>query len=204
MPIHSTHLPGSGRHAVEAPGGDDNVNDRLPLGEGLSDHLFVYPRYMGLRNGDSHGSRDGVGRRGKKAYSLVACLSPLTINHASLFFFFFFSRRSTVPTPNRDTSNTLALITLLPYITEKLFVFDRAEGGRGSKQNGEYTRTVDVRENIARGTKRVGLFLLFGTIERSIYCRRCCQLISRAHIYMLSIFGRGTKPSESEETIVNI
>ena len=42
------------------------------------------------------------------AYSLVACLSHLTIDHASL------SRRSTVPTPNRSTSNIWALITLLP------------------------------------------------------------------------------------------
>ena len=39
----------------------------------------------------------------------VACLGRLTIDHASL------SRRSTVPTPNRDTFNTWALITLLPY-----------------------------------------------------------------------------------------
>ena len=36
-------------------------------------------------------------------------VSRLTIDHASL------SRRSTVPTPNRDTSNIWALITLLPY-----------------------------------------------------------------------------------------
>ena len=45
------------------------------------------------------------------AYSFVACLSHLTIDHASL------SRRSTVPTPNRDTSNIWALITLHPHIT---------------------------------------------------------------------------------------
>ena len=45
------------------------------------------------------------------AYSFVACLSHLTIDHASL------SRRSTVPTPNRDTSNIWALMTLLPYTT---------------------------------------------------------------------------------------
>ena len=48
---------------------------------------------------------------GGGAYSFVACLSHLTIDHASL------SRRSTVPTPNRDTSNIWALITLFPYIT---------------------------------------------------------------------------------------
>ena len=36
---------------------------------------------------------------GGGGYSSVACLSHLTIDHASL------SRRSTVPTPNRDTSN---------------------------------------------------------------------------------------------------
>ena len=41
---------------------------------------------------------------GGGAYSFVACLSHSTIDHASL------SRRSTVPTPNRDT-NIWALIT---------------------------------------------------------------------------------------------
>ena len=45
------------------------------------------------------------------AYSFIACLSHLIIDHASL------SRRSTVPTPNRDTSNIWALTTLFPYIT---------------------------------------------------------------------------------------
>ena len=56
-------------------------------------------------------SRGGGG--GEGAYSFVACLSHLTIDHASL------SRRSTVPTPNRDTptSNIWALSTLLPYTT---------------------------------------------------------------------------------------
>ena len=44
-------------------------------------------------------------------YSFVACLGHLTIDHASL------SRGSTVPTPNRDTSNIWALITLLSYTT---------------------------------------------------------------------------------------
>ena len=39
--------------------------------------------------------------RGGGAYSFVACLSRLTIDHTSL------SRRSTVPTPNRDTSKHL-------------------------------------------------------------------------------------------------
>ena len=48
---------------------------------------------------------------GGRAYSFVACLGHLTIDHASL------ARRSTVPTANRDTSNIWALITLLPYIT---------------------------------------------------------------------------------------
>ena len=48
---------------------------------------------------------------GRGAYSSVACLSHLALDHASL------SRRSTVPTPNRDTSNIWALITLLPCIT---------------------------------------------------------------------------------------
>ena len=46
--------------------------------------------------------------RGGDAYSFVACFSRLTIYHASL------SRRSTVSTPNKDASNTWALITFFP------------------------------------------------------------------------------------------
>ena len=42
---------------------------------------------------------------------LLVCLCHLAIDHASL------SRRSTVPTPNRDNSNIWALLTLLPYTT---------------------------------------------------------------------------------------
>ena len=58
------------------------------------------------------GVEDGSGGTlGGGGYSFVACLDHLTFDHASL------SRRSTVPTPNRDTSNIWALITLLPYIT---------------------------------------------------------------------------------------
>ena len=52
-----------------------------------------------------------MGGRGGGAYSFVACLGHLTIDHASL------SRRSTVPTPNRGTSKIRALITLFPYTT---------------------------------------------------------------------------------------
>ena len=44
------------------------------------------------------GGGEGAGAGGG-AYSFVACLSHLTIDNASL------SRRSTVPTPDRDTSN---------------------------------------------------------------------------------------------------
>ena len=42
-----------------------------------------------------------------RAFLFVACLSHLSVDHASL------SRRRAVPTPNRDTSNICALITLL-------------------------------------------------------------------------------------------
>ena len=52
-----------------------------------------------------------VAKDGGGGYSLVACLSQLTIDHSSL------SRRSTVPSPNRDTSNVRALLTLFPYFT---------------------------------------------------------------------------------------
>ena len=50
------------------------------------------------------------GEGGGRTHLLLAS-SYLTIDHASL------SRRSTVPTPNRDTSNIWALITRFPYIT---------------------------------------------------------------------------------------
>ena len=53
----------------------------------------------------------GTGGEGGGGYSFVACLSHLTIDHASL------SRWSPVLTPKRDTSNIWTLITLLPYIT---------------------------------------------------------------------------------------
>ena len=58
--------------------------------------------------------RDGGG--GEGGYSFVACLSHLTIDHASLM------RRGTVLTPDRDTSNIWVLSALLPYTTSKLFV----------------------------------------------------------------------------------
>ena len=51
--------------------------------------------------------------RGGAGYSFVACPSHLTIDHASL------SRRSTLPSPNRDTSNIWALITLIPHILHR-------------------------------------------------------------------------------------
>ena len=56
-----------------------------------------------------------IHRRRGGAYSFVADLSHLTIGHASR------SRRSTVPTPNRDTSITRALITLFRCITYSSF-----------------------------------------------------------------------------------
>ena len=48
-------------------------------------------------------------RRAGGMYSFVDCLSHLTIDHASL------SRRSTVPTPNADTSSIWALSTFVYY-----------------------------------------------------------------------------------------
>ena len=52
---------------------------------------------------------------GGGAYSFVACLSQLTIDQGSI------SRRSTVPIPNRNTSNIWALIMLFPYTTWNMF-----------------------------------------------------------------------------------
>ena len=48
---------------------------------------------------------------GVAGISFLVCLSQLTVDHASL------SRQSTVPTPNRDTFDIRALITLFPYVT---------------------------------------------------------------------------------------
>ena len=57
----------------------------------------------------------GGGGWGGGGYSLVACLCHSTIDYASL------SRRSTVPTPNRDTSNTWAVSTFFPSTTQEDF-----------------------------------------------------------------------------------
>ena len=52
-----------------------------------------------------------VGGREVRNHLLLAC-GHLTVDHASL------SRRSTVPTPNGDTSNISVFITSLPYYTQ--------------------------------------------------------------------------------------
>ena len=54
------------------------------------------------------------GGRGGGAYAFVAGLSHLAIDHVS------FSRRSIVPTPNRDTSNIWALIVFFVIFTYPL------------------------------------------------------------------------------------
>ena len=58
-----------------------------------------------------------VGWGGGRAYSFVACLSHLATDHAPL------SRRSTGPTPNRDTSNIWALITFFPSVVYSVVDF---------------------------------------------------------------------------------
>ena len=61
--------------------------------------------------GDYQGQKIAIKNlRGVCVCSFVAWLSHLTIDHASL------SRRSTVPTPNRDTSNILELITFFSRV----------------------------------------------------------------------------------------
>ena len=50
-------------------------------------------------------------------YSFAACLSNSNIDHASLW------RRSTVPAPNRDISDTWALITVLQNMTYLVVMF---------------------------------------------------------------------------------
>ena len=77
------------------------------------------------------------GKGGGGAYSLIACLSQLTVDLASL------SRRRIIPTAARDTSardtSTIsALLTLCPYSVLIvfadfiIFLFCRREAGRGS------------------------------------------------------------------------
>ena len=54
-----------------------------------------------------------LGRRGGGS-SFVACLGHVTVDHASI------SRRSTVATPNIDTSNVCVLSKFIPYVASKL------------------------------------------------------------------------------------
>ena len=56
-----------------------------------------------MEAGVGGGRVEGREGGGREAYSLVACLSHLTIGYTS------FSARSTVPTPSRDTSSIWAL-----------------------------------------------------------------------------------------------
>ena len=61
------------------------------------------------REGGDEGGRQHQGPRGGAAHSFDVCLTHFTIDHAPL------ASRGTVHTPNRDTSNIWALVTLLPY-----------------------------------------------------------------------------------------
>ena len=71
-------------------------------------------RKMLQKDAKDNSTGAGDGSAHNRGYSFVACLSPLTVNHASL------SRRSTGRTPNGDTSNAWALVTFLPYIVNSL------------------------------------------------------------------------------------
>ena len=73
--------------------------------DGLRASPVVYPE-------EEVGREMEQGRNGGGwAYSFVVRPSHLTVDHASI------SRRSIVPTPDRDTFNVWALITLFLYIT---------------------------------------------------------------------------------------
>ena len=60
-----------------------------------------------------YGLQDGGGG----VYSFVACVRHWIIDHASL------SRRSTVPTPNRETSNIWAIISFFPHVAYNFFAY---------------------------------------------------------------------------------
>ena len=76
--------------------------------------LSLEPQLWHSRGGGGNlreGAAGGGGERGRRTYSFVACLSHLAIDRASL------SKRSTVLTLIKDTSDSRALNTLFPYIT---------------------------------------------------------------------------------------
>ena len=74
-----------------------------------SDREINDGRLVGVNSTHEDHAKGGGG-----AYSFIACLSHSTIDHESL------SRRSTVLTPTRDTSNIGALIT---YITQQFLAY---------------------------------------------------------------------------------
>ena len=69
---------------------------------------------------------------GVAGYSFVACLSYLTIHRASL------SRRSTVPTPNRNISNIWALDTFLSDGGGWAYLSGAGGGGYSARWGGEW------------------------------------------------------------------
>ena len=97
------YIPGkttnSANHKRDSIDIEHFLNEGAPPGGMQNNAKPLYPL-------SPHASGEGGG-----GYSFVACLSYLTIDHASL------SRWSTVPTPSRHTSIIWALITLFPYMT---------------------------------------------------------------------------------------
>ena len=94
------------RKALFIPGGDFNSGKTSVLEEGVFSSGKCVACLVQERVYDSGGRLEGGG-----AHSFVTCLSHLTIDHAYLL------RRSTVPIPNRGTSNILELMTFFPSIT---------------------------------------------------------------------------------------
>ena len=99
------------------------------------------PRYTKRRAYVAENVKDGVleevggwgwgwGDRGGGVYSFVACLSHLTIDHASV------SRWCTVPAPDRDTSNIWALITLFSIYYKKSVCWGAREGEERAGREG--------------------------------------------------------------------
>ena len=103
--IRRDHITPGGMY--RATGQDGLVGARM---EGVKVRVAV----LGIKGGRGDWERGWAGVAGVwgawggvwGAYSFAACLSRLTIDHASV------SRRSTGLIPNRDTSNVWALITL--------------------------------------------------------------------------------------------
>ena len=139
-------------------------------------------------------------RRGGVLRYCVLYYSHLAIDHASL------SRGSTVPTPNRDTSNIWALITFFPCT--KYYVFFFLWGGAGSDFPLVCLDLIEERGGGWRGTMHhhplhnflPSARLLSSPANLSDLLHRdissCCQL-SHASSHTITILGNAIREAHA-------